>query len=272
MDFDVLLLQQWLRVEATRFGIAVLAAALILVLGVLLARVAGGLARRAMLRTPLRERALLVNFLERTARVVVVVFAAVTALARLGMEIGPLIAGIGITGFVIGFAFKDSLSNLAAGLLLLFYQPYEVGDFVEAGGQTGSVLHMTIVATELKLPDGRLAIVPNSKIWNASIINFNRLGTRRIEWIVGIAYNADIGVALDAIRDALAADPRVLREPAPQLVVNDLGESSVDLAVRAWVQPADFGNVMSDVRRAIKETLDTRGIEIPFPHRVLVQA
>ena len=249
----------WLRVNLALFGTRLLGAVAILLVGLLAARLAGAAARRAMLRTPLRSRGLLVNFLTRTVRTVVVVFAGVVALGELGLDIGPLIAGIGITGFVVGFAFKDSLSNLAAGLLLLFYQPFEVGDFVDAGGQTGSVRDMSIAATELKLPDGRLAIVPNSKIWNAAIVNYNRLGMRRIEWTMGVPYAADIGRAMQALRDALAADPRVLADPAPEFVVTGISDSKVELAVRGWVAPGDVGEATSDVRLALKATLDAMG-------------
>jgi small conductance mechanosensitive channel len=256
---------------AVKFGLGLLSAAIIMLAGLAVAHLLARAASVAMQRTPLHRRQLLVNFLTRTVRVTVVVFAAVLALGKLGVNLGPLIAGIGITGFVVGFAFKDSLSNLAAGLLLLVYQPFDVGDTVEIGGMTGSVLDMSIVATEMKMPDGRLGIMPNSRVWNAPIINFNRLGARRIEWTVGVGYSADIGAAFTALRSAVDADPRVLKDPAPQYVVDALGDSSVSLVVRAWVGPNDVGDVTSDLRRRMKESLDEHGIEIPYPHRVMVQ-
>jgi small conductance mechanosensitive channel len=263
---------EWLELNLASLGMNLLAAILILVVGFVLAQVAGRAAKAAVGRTPMRSRQLLVNFLSRTASTVVLVFAVVLALGAIGLDVGPLIAGIGITGFIVGFAFKDSLSNLAAGMLLLFYQPFEVGDFVEIGGISGGVRDMSIAATELKMPDGRLAIVPNSKIWNAPIINFNRLGERRIEWGVGVAYGSDLNAALEALRGVISADERILAEPAPHFVVNALGESSVDLVVRAWVRPADFLAVTSDTRRALVEALAAAGISIPFPHRVMVTA
>jgi small conductance mechanosensitive channel len=265
-------LETWLRLHLAAFSLGLLTALVVLAVGLVAAAMASRAVKTALMKTPIRNRALLVVFLGRTTRVVVVVFAGVLALSQIGLDIGPLIAGIGITGFIVGFAFKDSLSNLAAGLLLLFYQPFDKGDFVEIGGMQGSVLDMSVAATELRMPDGRLAIVPNSRIWNAPIINFNKLGTRRIEWRVGVAYRSDIGAVIEALHAVLAADERVLTDPAPQIVLEDLGESSVNFVVRGWVVPKDFGTVMTDVRRAIKETLDARGIEIPFPHRVLVQA
>ncbi len=167
-------LESWLRITFAAFGLRLLTALGVLLAGALLARLAAAAARTAMERTPLRRRGLLVNFLVRTTRVVVLVFAGVVALGELGVEIGPLIAGIGITGFIVGFAFKDSLSNLAAGLLLLFYEPFDVGDDVEVSGVRGTVLDMSIAATELRMEEGPLAIVPNSKIWNAPIINRSR--------------------------------------------------------------------------------------------------
>jgi small conductance mechanosensitive channel len=167
-------LGQWLELNLAEFGLRLLAALAVLVAGFLLARAARSAALAAMGRTPLRRRALLMSFLARVAGTTVMVLAAVVALGELGVDIGPLIAGIGITGFVVGFAFKDSLSNLAAGLLLLFYEPFDVGELVEVGGLKGRVLNMTVAATELRMEDGKLAIMPNSKIWNAPIINHTR--------------------------------------------------------------------------------------------------
>ncbi|CAN5626234.1 small-conductance mechanosensitive channel MscS [soil metagenome] len=263
---------RWLDISLAAFGMNLLAAVLILVVGIVLAQLGAKAVRASVLRTPMRNRGLLVNFFARATSAVILVFAFVLALGALGLDVGPLIAGIGITGFIVGFAFKDSLSNLAAGLLLIFYQPFEVGDFVEIGGISGSVRDMSIAATELKMPDGRLAIVPNSRIWNAPIINFNRLGERRIEWAVGVAYGSDLNAALEALRGVITADERILSEPAPHFVVNGLGESSVDLVVRAWVRPANFLAVTSDTRRALLDGLAAAGVSIPFPHRVLVQA
>jgi small conductance mechanosensitive channel len=264
--------QDWVRLHLAAFGLGLLTALLVLLVGVFAAGAASRALKTALMKTPMRNRALLVNFLGRTVRVIVIVFAGVLALSQIGLDIGPLIAGIGITGFIVGFAFKDSLSNLAAGLLLLFYQPFDKGDFVEAGGMQGTVLDMSVAATELRMPDGRLAIVPNSRIWNAAIINFNKLGSRRIEWRVGVAYRADIGATIAALQSVLVADARILADPAPQIVVEELGESSVNFVVRGWVVPKDFGGALSDVRRAIKESLAEQGIEIPFPHRVVVTA
>lgn len=167
-------LEQWLELSLAAFGLRLLSALAVIVAGLLLARAAGAAARAAMLRSPLRSRLLLVNFLTRVVGTTVLVLAGVVALGELGLDIGPLIAGIGVTGFVVAFAFKDSLSNLAAGLLLLFYQPFDVGELVEVGGIKGVVLDMTVVATEMRMEDGRLAIMPNSRIWNAPIINYSR--------------------------------------------------------------------------------------------------
>lgn len=271
MDVSYPSLTRWLEINLAALGMNLLSGVLIMIVGVVLSQVAGRATSAAVMRTPMRTRKLLVNFLARTATTVVLVFAGVLALGAIGLNVGPLIAGIGITGFIVGFAFKDSLANLAAGLLLLFYQPFEVGDFVEIGGISGGVRDMSIAATELKMPDGRLAIVPNSRIWNAPIINFNRLGERRIEWTVGVAYGSDLSAALQVLRDVIAGDERILETPAPQVVVNGLGESSVDLVARAWVKPSDFLNVTSDTRRRLVESLAGAGIGIPFPHRVIVQ-
>lgn len=249
-----------LRANLAALGYGLISALVVMAVGVVAARLAAGALRTTMQRTPLKNRALLINFLTRTVHVVIWVFAGVIALSQVGLDVGPLIAGIGITGFIVGFAFKDSLSNLAAGLLLLFYQPFEVGDFVETGGQAGTVLDMSIAATELKMPDGRLAIVPNSRIWNAHIINFNRLGRRRLEWAVPVPNSADLGGALEVLRSVVLEDSRVLLDPAPEFVVNALGPASVELVVRAWVEPKDVAEAASDLRRGFREGFQAAGI------------
>ncbi len=265
-------LDLWLRTNLLALFANLFVATVILVVGIVLAGVAARATVRGMQRFPhLRSKQLLINFLARTARITVLVLAGIVALGQVGVDVWPFIAGIGVAGFIVGFAFKDSLSNMASGILLLFYQPFDIGDFVEAGGTTGSVLDMSVVATELRTPDGRLAVVPNSRIWNDSIINFNKLGKRRIEWTVGVSYDADIGVALETLQEVLRGDARILDDPAPHFVVDDLADSSVNLVVRAWVEPGDFLGVTSDTRRAFKEALDVRGLEIPFPQRVVHQ-
>lgn len=256
MDEILVYAGTWLRVNAPLFAIKLIGGLVVLSIGGLLAAAAGRAADAALMRSPMRSRALLVNFIARTARTVVIVFAGVVALSVLGLDIGPLIAGIGISGFIVGFAFKDSLSNLAAGLLLLFYQPFEVGDHVEVGGASGTVRDMSVAATEIQMPDGRLAIVPNSRIWNAPIINFDRLGRRRIEWSMSVPQELDIGESLEAMRSAVTADPRVLSDPSPQMVVANVGPAAVDLIIRAWVHPRDVEEVASDLRRSVKESLD----------------
>jgi len=265
-------LDLWLRTNLLALFVNLFVATVILVLGIVLAGMAARATDQGMQRFEhLRTKQLLVRFLARTARVVVLVLAGIIALGQVGVDVWPLIAGIGVVGFIVGFAFKDSLSNMASGLLLLFYQPFDIGDFVEAGGTMGTVLDMSVVATELRTPDGRLAVVPNSRIWNASIINFNKLGKRRIEWSVGVSYDADIGAALETLQEVLKGDERILNDPAPHFVVDDLADSSVNLVVRGWVEPGDFLGVTSDTRRAFKEALNAKGLEIPFPQRVVHQ-
>lgn len=261
---DITSIDDWLRVNLFHFVVGISSALLVLVVGMLLARLVGSAAHSAMLRTPLRNRGLLVNFLSRTARVVVTVLAGVVALSQLGIDIAPLIAGIGVTGFIVGFAFKDSLSNLAAGLLLLFYQPFEVGDFVEAGGQVGSVLDMSIAATELKMQDGRLAIVPNSRVWSSPIINFNRLGRRRVEWQLSIQSARDPEEILERFRNVLDHDTRVLADPAPELVIKALNESAADLVLRAWVAPHQLEAATSDLRSRFRNVVRQDGAGTGF--------
>jgi small conductance mechanosensitive channel len=264
-------MEAWLRFGVAAFAVNLLIAFLILVAGIILARLAAEGTTRSLTRIEkLSAKRLLVNFLARTAKLSVLVLAVILAVGQVGIDVMPLVAGIGVLGFVVGFAFKDSLSNLAAGLLLLFYQPFDQGDFVEAGGQMGTVMDMHVAATELRAPDGRLIVMPNGRIWNAPIINFNKLGQRRIEWKVGVSYGSDIGATLETLQEVVETEERILTEPAPHFVVDELADSSVNFVVRAWVVPKDFLGVTSDTRRRFKEALDARGLEIPFPHRVIV--
>jgi len=201
-----------------------------------------------------------------SARIVVVV-GVLVALSQLGVEIGALLAGLGIAGFVLGFALQDTLSNFAAGAMILVYRPFDVGDLVEAAGVTGTVSRMTLVSTTVLTLDNQTLIVPNSKIWGDVIKNVTHQKQRRVDMTFRIAYSEDADRVEKILAGILEADPRVLKDPSPLLKVHKLNEWSVDFIVRPWVETADYWDVYWDITREVKLRFDREGVSIPFPQR-----
>jgi small conductance mechanosensitive channel len=189
------------------------------------------------------------------------------ALSQLGVSIGPLLAGLGIAGIVIGFALQDTLSNFASGMMILLYRPYDVGDLVDAGGEFGTVTDMSLVFTVILTIDNQRLVVPNNLIWRGVIRNITAEETRRVDMTFGISYNDDIPKAEEVLREILTSHEKVLEDPAPAVRLHALGESSVDFVVRPWVRTDDYWNVYWDVTREVKLRFDAEGISIPFPQR-----
>lgn len=254
--------------QAVDYGIKFAIAILILLLGLWLAARLANFGRRALVRARVDDT--LVGFLRNVIYGVLIALVAVAALQQAGVPSASLIAALGAAGLAIGLALQGSLSNLAWGVLLIATRPFKVGDFVEIGGVLGTVSRIGLMQTWLVLPDNREACMPNSKVGSDAIINYNRRGTRRFEVKVGIAYSADIGKAMDAIRAELDKDPRVLSDPAPGIWATELADSSVNLVVRGWASTEDFWSTQTDFVRLVKESLDAAGISIPFPQRELL--
>ena len=189
------------------------------------------------------------------------------ALSQLGVSIGPLLAGLGIAGIVIGFALQDTLSNFASGMMILLYRPYDVGDLVDAGGEFGTVTDMSLVFTVILTIDNQRLVVPNNLIWRGVIRNITAEKTRRVDMTFGISYNDDIPKAERVLKEILTSHEKVLEDPAPDVRLHTLGESSVDFVVRPWVRTDDYWNVYWDVTREVKLRFDAEGISIPFPQR-----
>lgn len=185
-------------------------------------------------------------------------------LSLLHVDLTALLGGLAIGGFVVGFALKDTLGNLAAGLMLLFHRPFGVGDIVTLSGHTGSVLELGMALTVIRLFDGKIVTVPNASVLSGAIVNFTRNGQRRMELQASVSYHDDIDAAVRAVQAMLAQEPRILRDPAPEIVVTALGASGVDLEVRAWARNPDFG-VINELRPRIKHALEQAGCTIPFP-------
>lgn len=183
------------------------------------------------------------------------------------VDIGPMIASLGIVGFVLGFALKDTLGNLASGVMLLIYKPFTVGHFVEVDGQLGTIRSVGISACQMDTPDNKRITIPNSGVWGNPIINYSANKTRRIDVSVGISYNDDIGKAVQVAQKLLKKDDLVLNDPEPVVAVDNLGDSSVNLTLRFWVKRQDYMGQKWGITRAIKEEYDNANISIPFPQR-----
>jgi small conductance mechanosensitive channel len=188
-------------------------------------------------------------------------------LSMFGIDIGPMLAGLGIAGFVLGFALQDTLSNFAAGLMIMVYRPFDVEDIVTAGGVTGVVQAVTLVSTVITTFDNQLMIVPNSKVWGDVINNVTAEESRRVDLVFGIGYADDIDKAQRIMDDVVRSHDRVLEDPEPTIQVHNLGDSSVDFVCRPWCRTEDYWTVYWDVTRAVKERFDAEGISIPFPQR-----
>ena len=208
---------------------------------------------------------LLRDFFVNTVRRVTILIGIVVALSVLGINIGPLVAAIGAVGFVVGFALQGTLSNFASGIMILLYRPYDIGDFVNVAGVSGTVSAMSLVSTTIKTPDNQTIIVPNNSIWGGVITNITGNDTRRVDMTFGIDYSDDIPKAQKILEDILEKHPKVLKDPAPVVKLHELADSSVNFVVRPWTRTSDYWDVYWDVTRAVKERFDAEGISIPFP-------
>lgn len=266
MNEHILMLEHAQRTAvelALQFGPKLAVALIILTAGHFAGRWASGLMGRMLERLGLDEtfRQLLTRFV----RLAVFFLFAVMALQNLGVQLLPLLAGLGVAGAGIALAMQGVLSNFAAGLTIVFTRPFRVGEYVSVAGEEGAVAEIRLFNTILVHPDRSQVVIPNRKIVGEILHNFGELRQLNVE--VGVAYDTDIPAALAAIRDLLAANPRVLQEPAPVIRVLSLGDSSVNIAIRPWTTVADYNPASSEVTQAVLETFRARGISIPFPQR-----
>ena len=206
-------------------------------------------------------------FLSSLARYAILIVTIISVLARVGVQTTSIVAALGAMGLAVGLALQGTLQNISAGLMLLVLRPFQVGDYIDASGISGTVETIGLFSTEMTTYDGIYQAVPNVSLWNTSILNYSRLPTRRLDVPVGIAYEDDIEKAMALLLDHLQQDSRVMSEPAPQVLVTGLGESSVDLSLRCWTQRTDFWTLKFELNKNTKLWLDTAGISIPFPQR-----
>jgi small conductance mechanosensitive channel len=242
-------------------------AIVIVLIGRWLARFVSRLIERAMTAAHIEQT--VINFITHIASILVMVFAVLMALGRLGIETTSILAILGAAGLAIGLALQGSLSNLAAGVLLIIFRPFKQGDFIEAGGVLGSVLEIQMLTTVMNTPENLRLIVPNSDIMNGAITNYSANETRRVDLTIGVSYDDDVRHVKQVLDTLVAENPLVLEEPAPFVAVSDFGDSSVNFVVWVWVKRPDFRQVRFGLPEQIKLTLDAHGITIPYPQRDL---
>jgi small conductance mechanosensitive channel len=223
---------------------------------------------RAVAAPNLRFSELLKRMIVSLSTGTVLLLGLLVALSQLGIEVAPMLAGLGIAGFVLGFALQDTLGNFAAGVMILMYRPFDVGDMIDcAGGVFGLVSHMSLVSTTILTIDNKTLIVPNSKIWGDVITNVTAQSNRRIDLEFGIGYSDDIPHAEKILLAILEEHPKVLEDPEPVVKLHSLGDSSVNFVVRPWVARDDYWDVHWDITREVKMRFDREGVSIPFPQR-----
>lgn len=263
MNLDAETLQHLITM-LTEYGLNVAGALAILIIGWSLSKWAERMTRKALSRSS-RIDLTLTGFLSSMVKYLVLVFTVIAVLNQFGVQTASLIAVLGAAGLAIGLAMQGTLSNIAAGVMLLVFRPFKIGDYVEVSGQSGTVNSINLFVTELTTPDNKQIIVPNSNIWGQSVVNYSYHATRRLDLEIGISYGDDIDQAIRVVNEMLDAESRALKDPAPMIAVANLGASSVDLTIRVWVNAGDYWPLKFDLTKRLKQTFDARGIGIPFP-------
>ncbi len=260
--------EEWLpKLQAfgIEYGLLALKALAIFVIGRLVAKLLTNIADRVMKRGSMDS--MLRKFLRNILYAVLLTFVVIAAISALGIQTASLVAVIGAAGLAIGLALQGSLANFAAGVLMIIFRPYKLGDLVNVAGTEGFVEVVDVFTTVLRLPDKTKIIIPNGQIMSDKIINYTEADKRRMELLVGIGYNDDIDKARDVIMSAIKESDYVLDDPAPAVTVAELGDNSVNLAVRPWVESATYAPASHEITERVKKALDKAGINIPYPQR-----
>ncbi len=249
----------------TTYGMRIIGAVLILIIGRILSNILGSLVSKALTKGKLEPS--LVGFLVSLTKIAVIVFSVIAALAKFGVETTSFVAVLGAVGFAVGFALQGSLGNFAAGVMILLFKPIKVGDLVETSGFLGTISEIGLFVTIMNTLDNRRIIIPNGKLTSDVINNLNANGLRRVDMTAGISYDDDMNLAKRLCMEVMEKHPHVLKEPAPAVAISEMGDSSVNLVVRPWTNPDYYWDVHFDVTQGIKEAFDANGISIPFPQR-----
>ncbi len=245
------------------YAVNIVAAIAILIVGMIVARIVSGTVNRLMLARKID--ATVADFLSALVRYAIIAFTLIAALGRVGVQTASVIAVLGAAGLAVGLALQGSLSNLAAGVLLVMFRPFRAGEYVDLGGVAGTVLSVQIFSTTMRTVDGKIIVIPNGKIIAGNIINFSREPARRNEFIIGVSYDADIDQVKQILTRILEADNRILKDRDITVRLNELAPSSVNFVVRAWSLSGDLQNVYWDVLEQIKREFDANGISFPYP-------
>lgn len=249
----------------THYGLRIVFALLIFVIGKWIANLIRKVMRSGMEKKNVDPA--LTGFLSNIAFYLMMIAVIITAISQLGIQTTSFIAVLGAAGLAVGLALQGSLSNFAAGVLIILFRPFKIGDFVEAGGVMGVVDEIGILVTEMHTIDNKGIIVPNSQIMSSHIVNFSAKDTRRCDMVFGIGYSDDIDKAKAILNDIIEKDERCLKDPEPTVAVSELGDSSVNFVVRPWVKSGDYWAVLFDTHETVKKRFDAEGVSIPFPQR-----
>ena len=250
---------------AADFGLRVLYAVLIIVIGRWVVKLLLKIIKAALEKTTVEEtvRIFVVNLLNTLLMVIIFI----AAINHLGIETTSIIAMLGAAGLAIGLSLQGSLANFAAGILIVIFKPYKVGDYIEAGSAAGTVLDIQIFSTVLKTPDNKIVIVPNGIIMKDSVVNYTDQATRRVDIVASCGYGDDIDKVKEILKDILNQEDRILAEPEPRIAVSELADNSVNFIVRPWVNSSDVLSVKYSILEQIKKRFDAEGISIPYPQR-----
>ena len=249
------------------FGAKLIPALLVFLIGQRIARFIANMVAKAMHKNDVDHE--LVVFIQSLLYYVLFIGVCVAALTQLGIQTASFIAVLGAAGLAVGLALQGSLSNFAAGILLIILRPFKAGDYVDVAGEGGTVVSIKIFTTELRTGDNKCVIVPNARVLDSNIVNHSSTGTRRIDMVFGIAYEDDIDRARATLQEVLATENRILDEPATVIGVSELADNSVNFIVRPWVNTADYWDVQRSLLEQVKKRFDQHGISIPYPQRTV---
>jgi small conductance mechanosensitive channel len=247
------------------YGLKIIAAIVIFVIGLWIAKIFKSVIKKVMLKRNVDET--IGAFVRNFIYYILLTFFVLAAINQLGIQTTSFIAIIGAAGLAVGLALQGSLSNFASGFLLIMFRPFKIGDYIEAAGTAGTVEKIQIFTTQLLSPDNKTIIIPNARITADNIVNFSTQGTRRCDLVFGIGYQDDIDKAKNILEELVAADERILKDPAPKIALSELADSSVNFAVRPWVNASDYWSVYWDLTEKVKKRFDAEGVSIPFPQR-----
>ncbi|HBV77282.1 Protein involved in stability of MscS mechanosensitive channel [Vibrio casei] len=259
-------MEHWLNDNSDlliQYGVNIISALIILFIGNIIVKTISNSVAKLLEKKQMDQA--VVHFISSLVRYVLFVIVLIAALGKVGVQTASVVAVIGAAGLAIGLALQGSLANFAAGVLIVAFRPFKAGDYVEVSGVAGSVESIQIFQTVLTTPDNKMIVVPNGSVIGSPIVNYSRHATRRMDYVIGVSYKADLKKTKEVIMRVLESEERLLKTPAPTVGVVALADSSVNFVVRPWVKTADYWAVYFDLLQAIKEELDKEGIEIPFP-------